>query len=357
MPSVWIRTRLTPKGKRRFRVEYRLGGRGSKIRYGGSFPTMRLATMRKNMILGDLARLRVPDLTLAVPEEAPRQPTLNEAAKRWLASRIDASTATMTRYRVELRRIERLPEVEPIGGRRVDQIDPAIVAEFVQAMAEEGLKAGTIRKQLQTAAMVFDHSGVSPNPARDKQVRLPRGEEEELNPPSAEHVEAVFRLLPTRHRLPLLWLDWSGARVASVDLTRVGDYDEPRRRVRLRATTTKTRRALWVDLPEVLADAVEASLGPREDRDPDARLFAGSGADQLRTAIAKACKAAAIPLFSPHDLRHRRISLLHLRGVPWARIGEFVGQKSLKVTADTYTHVLVDEAEVDYAVLLDGRGV
>jgi hypothetical protein len=34
---------------------------------------------------------------------------------------------------------------------------------------------------------------------------------------------------------------------------------------------------------------------------------------------------AGIPLFSPHDLRHRRISLLHLRGMPWARIGEQVG--------------------------------
>ena len=29
-----------------------------------------------------------------------------------------------------------------------------------------------------------------------------------------------------------------------------------------------------------------------------------------------------------HDLRHGRISLLHLRGVPWARIGEFVGQRA-----------------------------
>jgi integrase len=57
-------------------------------------------------------------------------------------------------------------------------------------------------------------------------------------------------------------------------------------------------------------------------------------------------------LFSPHDLRHRRISLLHLRGVPWSRIGEFVGQRSLSVTADTYSHVLVDEREFDYAALL-----
>ena len=51
------------------------------------------------------------------------------------------------------------------------------------------------------------------------------------SPPTAEHVEAVYRTIPTMHRLPLLWLDWSGARVACVDKTRIGDYDEPRRRV------------------------------------------------------------------------------------------------------------------------------
>jgi integrase len=143
-----------------------------------------------------------------------------------------------------------------------------------------------------------------------------------------------------------------GARVASVDHLLVGDYDEARRRVRLRAATTKTRRALWVELPSVLAEAIEATLPHRRFRDPEARLFADSGADALRTAIAKACKAAGIPLFSPHDLRHRRISLLHLRGLPWARIGEFVGQRNLAVTANTYSHVLSDEMELDYRELL-----
>ena len=102
----------------------------------------------------------------------------------------------------------------------------------------------------------------------------------------------------------------------------------------------------------MLADALEATLPPREDRDPEAQLFAGSGADALRTAIAKACRAAAIPLWSPHDLRHRRVSLLHLRGMPWARIGEWVGQRNLAVTADTYTHVLSDETEPDYEALI-----
>ena len=69
--------------------------------------------------------------------------------------------------------------------------------------------------------------------------------------------------------------------------------------------------------------------------------FARSGADALRTSIAKASRAAGIPLWSPHDLRHRRISLMHLRGRPWARIGEFVGQRGLTVTANTHTHELV----------------
>jgi integrase len=98
----------------------------------------------------------------------------------------------------------------------------------------------------------------------------------------------------------------------------VGDYDEPRRRVRLRAATTKTRAALWVELPDALADTLEATLPPREDRNPDAPLFPGVGADRLRTAIARACRAAGVPVFSPHDLRHRRISLLHRQGRSWA---------------------------------------
>jgi len=117
-----------------------------------------------------------------------------------------------------------------------------------------------------------------------------------------------------------------------------------------RAATTKTRRARWVELHPDFTQALSAALGPREDRAVDARLFAGSGSDALRTSIAKACRALGIPLSSPHDLRHRRISLLHLRVVPWVRIGD--GQRNIAITANTYSHVMLDEGEVDYAGLL-----
>jgi hypothetical protein len=60
-----------------------------------------------------------------------------------------------------------------------------------------GYARGTIRKTLQTLAMVLDDAGVSPNPCRDKHVRLPRAEPEEINPPTAAHLESVYRLLPS----------------------------------------------------------------------------------------------------------------------------------------------------------------
>jgi hypothetical protein len=45
-------------------------------------------------------------------------------------------------------------------------------------------------------------------------------------------------------------------------------------------------------------------------------------------------------------------STLRQRGVPWARIGEQAGQSDLAVTPNTYTHVLLDEPELDYAGFL-----
>jgi integrase len=85
---------------------------------------------------------------------------------------------------------------------------------------------------------------------------------------------------------------------------------------------------------------------------PDRPVFGGFGAERFRTALARACTAAGIALFSPHYLRHRRVSLLHAQGLPWARIGEAVGHTDLMTTARTYTHVLSDEAELDYASLI-----
>jgi hypothetical protein len=181
MPSAWIITRTTSAGERRFRVLFRVGGRESRATYGGTFKTKREADERKRWIAGELAALRMPD-TRALTDAQASVATVSAAGERWLASRIDVAEATKTRHGLELARIDRL-----LGSRAVEQLAAAEIADFVATLAADYSRA-TIRKTLQTLAMLLDHEGVTPNPARAKEVRLPREDAEEISPPSAEHV-------------------------------------------------------------------------------------------------------------------------------------------------------------------------
>jgi hypothetical protein len=53
-----------------------------------------------------------------------------------------------------------------------------------------------------------------------------------------------------------------------------------------------------------------------------------------------------------HDLRHRRLSVWHMAGVPVAEMARRVGQRKLSVTLDTYSHVVLDRREIDRAAHL-----
>jgi len=347
VPSAFV-TRIERDGVVRFRVRYRLGGRESLMRSGGSFQTLREARSRRDWIAGELAVCRVPDLSL-LEQLVPASPTLATVAERWRESRVDVADGTAATHRVNLGRILRV-----LGDRDVEAIAPADVAELVTTLHAGGLKRESIRKTISTLAQVLDHAGRTGerNPARDRlTVRLPREVREEPKPPTAEHVAAVCRLLPTRYRLPLVVLDSTGMRVGELETLTWGDVDEARKRCRVTAGASKTGRARWIEFDELVFERV-LELCPRDDRTAERRVFQGVTADRLRTAIARACTASGVPAFSPHDLRHRRISLLHAQGVSWARIGELVGQRNLAVTANTYTHVLVDETELDYRKVL-----
>lgn len=345
MASSWIEKRPTSDGATRYRVRYTLGGRGhpaGKL-YGGTFKTKAEAIARKRWIDGELAAMRVPDTSLVLAKTAAR--TLAVAAEAWRQSRVDVSSGTLTTYGISLGRI--LPR---LGSTAVDAITPQIVAGLVGELTEAGLRKESIRKTISHLAMILDHEEIVPNPARDKQrVRLPREEKRLLVPPTAENVAAVVRLLPTRYRLPVLVLDATGMRIGELEALTWGDMDEPRGRWRI--VTSKTGRPRFVTPPDFIYRQV-LDLCPRDDRAPDRPIFEGITGDRLRTRLARAATAAGVPTFPPHDLRHRRVSLLHLAGVPWARIGEAVGHDDLVTTARTYTHVLADENEVDYAAVL-----
>ena len=241
MASAWITPRTTKHGEKRYRVEFRVGGREARTRYGGSFKRKADADERKRWISRELAARRVPDLRFHESVEAP---TLLEAYERWQASRVDVSEATATYQRSAIRRAKSLL------NRAVDSITVEDVAELVGEVTAAGRSRETIRKTITVLSMVLDFAGVQPNPARDRvRVRLPREERVEIQPPTAAHVEAIHRLLAPAHRLPLLVLDATGMRVGELEGLTWGDVDEQRGRWRVSAAVSKTKRARWVQVP------------------------------------------------------------------------------------------------------------
>jgi integrase len=324
---------------------YRLGGRETAPRYAGTFGTEREAKIRRDYVAGELAAMRVPQLEL-VAATAPD--TLKTVGDRWRASRVDVAEATAITHRTNLARI-----IRHMGDRRIDRIAAVDVAKLVRDLHDAGAARESIRKTLATLAMVLDFAGVAPNPARDRvTVRLPREDREEVNPPTAPHVLAVHSLLRSEMRLPLLVLDATGMRVGELATLTWGDVDEPAGRWRVRQSVAKTRRARWVPVVPSVFEAV-VRIVPRDDRDLDGSVVEGFNVDRFRTAIARACKAAGVPVFSPHDLRHRRATLWHLSGTPAAEAAAWLGHSPQEHLA-TYAHAtLVDRSELDFAALLE----
>lgn len=346
MPSHWVARRPRKAGGFSYRVMFRTGGRESSPRYAGAFSTVREARIREDWVAGELAAGRVPDVRSLLVARA-SAPTLREKAERWQASRTDVRSSTTIQHRTALARV--LPI---LGTRSVDEITVDDVQELVDKLASEGKARESIRKSKTALAMVLDYARIDPNPARSKLVKLPLEEPDEIEPPIADHVEAAAWTLPTSYLIGVLVLDATGARIGELAAAHIGDLDESRKAWLVRAKVAKTRRARWVELPDDLYSAVVDRLPAKEDRDLDAPLFSIGSTDRLRMAILRACRDAGVPEWSPHELRHRRISLLHRQGETWAEIGAKVGQRNLSVTADTYTHALMDYREIDRAKLL-----
>jgi integrase len=231
------------------------------------------------------------------------------------------------------------------------ELTAADVAEFAAGLE---LARESARKTISTLAQVLDFGDVHPNPARSKRVKLSGDRAEEVHPPTATHVTAVFGALPKACKLPLLVLDATGMRVGELESLRWGDVDEPERRWRVSKAKTKTRTGRWVPVPQNVFQAV-LDVVPREDRDLEAQVFAGFANTRFRTALARACKATGTPLFSPHDLRHRRATLWHLSGMPAAEAAGKLGHSPTEHLR-TYAHVVLDRTEIPASTLVDTLG-
>lgn len=364
-PSAHIRTKILKSGERRYEVRFRLGGRGSKLRSAGTFKTYRDAQTRQRFVIGEIAAGRDPLATLAALAfvEAPR--TLRQDYQAWLTSRIDLDAKSVRAYGAHFRALPDWLLDKPteaiswshvrdafgeLSGRESRGVSPrqgrgGSGSRGGLSAVSRSLSPSTLQDYRQTLAQVFDYAGIEPNPARDRRFKLPRQETVKVVPPPGAHVLAMLERIAPHWRHSFVLMEQAGCRVEETLLTPWGDVDVLGNRILMAADRTKGRsRARWVQVPEWLMGLI-ADLCPPEDRAAERLVFFGTPAG-LRTAMAAACRTAGIPHYSPHDLRHRRISLWHGQGIPWANIAERVGQTDLHTTANVYSHAMVDLTEI-----------
>lgn len=322
--------------KTSFAVRYRLGGRAYPVVQGGSFKTLREATQRKNLIAGELAAGRNPAEALAALSAPSARRRFAEWAAAFEASRVDVSAGTAGSYKAHLLRI--LPT---FGDRDPATISAADVQEWVGVNSD--LAPSSLGRYIVTLRQVLDFAEVEPNPARDKRVKLPRVETPEIEPPSGEQVEAILAHVPQRRRLPLRVLEQTGMRVGELSQLEWRDVDVAGSRFRIRRGKTAAARR-WVAVPSWLTVEIQESCPP-DDRTPERRVFPGFTPGGASSLMTRACRAAGIPHFSPHDLRHRYASVKVSEGVPVTELAAQLGHSKKSMTLDVYSHVMPpDEA-------------
>jgi integrase len=295
---------------------------------------MREGRARRDLIAGEIAAGRDPRLLLGGIRQAP---PAAKAFRVWAAeyreSRVDV--AAETRRGIKVRTAKMLPLIGDLDPQR---ITPSTVTGLIASLE---LRPSSMRRYVETLASVLDYAGVDPNPVRDSRVRLPREEHSEIEPPSAATVALIVTHSPPRWRLALQTLAETGLRVGELYSLECRDVDEHGSRFRIRSGKTAAARR-WVAVPEDLMAEIGRSIPP-DDRTPERRVFPGATPSTIKNIMRRACQAAGLSLYSPHDLRHRYASVQIARGVPVTNVAAQLGHSRNSMTLDTYSHVLIDE--------------
>lgn len=358
--------RLTRGGDRRHDVVYRIGGQAWPEQHGGTFPRKEDAERRRDRLNWILAGAASPEdamrqiaQLLDTSKPASRR-TMIELCEALLEASLQLDESTKRTRRGYLTRLR----ASAIGGKDALAVTVEDVQAFVGELAEL-YAPSTLRNHLGHLAQGFDHGRVKPNPARDDRLLLPKLETAEPVIPSWPEVEQILEAIaprdrPRRYPLVIRLLEALALRVGELMLLTWGDVDWTRGRFRISRSRSKTRGGQrWLAVPDELLLAI-GELCPLEDRQTDRRVFpSGITEATVQNAMRRACVRAGIVDYSPHDLRHRRISLWSAQGTPPALLTRRAGHKAVSLTQDVYSHVVVPDDDVwaDFwrAELAEGR--
>ncbi len=269
--------------------------------------------------------------------------------------------------------------IAALGDRPAGSITTRDVETLLRSVAATGVSARTVNKTRQLVCAIFNY-GMRPstyelpsNPARHADRRA----EPQPGPLafySAEQIEELARALAAgKHRDPraqtvgddelaaraiddaqdaelIRVAAYTGLRRGELVTLRWRDVDFPRQKMTVRrslsgtveATSTKSRRAREVPLPDQAAAAFDRLSRRRDFTAPDEYVFVtrfGRRIDPsaLRRRYERARDAAGLEPLRFHDLRHTYGSLLVAGGIDLASVKAAMGHSRI-TTTERYLH-------------------
>jgi integrase len=293
--------------------------------------------------------------------------TVSEWLPTWQASRVHLRPSTRA-LSESLLRNHVLPY---FGDRRLGSVTPTDVQGFVAHLEEKGLAASTVRQSYLLVTGLFssalDSDLIVRSPCRG--INLPHDARSEMRFLTADEVSELASVIDERYHALVLTAAYAGCRFGELAGLKVHRLDllrrtltitealsEVRGEVRLAPPKTAAARR-QVALPQFLAEELAAHLAAWPPGADGFVFTAPQGGPLLRRNFRRrewlpAVRASVGEPMRFHDLRHTHAAMLIAQGEHPKVIQNRLGHSSIKVTLDTYGHLL-DGLDVAAAERLD----
>lgn len=252
------------------------------------------------------------------------------------------------------------------GPRRLGDIRPLHVAEWVARLESQGVGAATINASFRLLRIVLNRAVlgelIARNPTRG--VKVPKVKREEMRFMTAGEVERIADAAPARYQAMVLLMGFCGLRIGEAAGLRMENLDVLRRRLSIIETAVEVAGKLHfgppkteasmraVPMPSFVAEAIARHLAEFPPG-PDGLVFTASGGGPLRRTTFRrrvwvpAVRAADITAPAPrvHDLRHTAAALMIRAGGHPKQIQATLGHSSITVTLDRYGHLFESQGD------------
>ena len=297
------------------------------------------------------------DVAAGRPVEVQRM-TLAEFLDRWLAS-IEATVApsTYTRYKCSIEQ-----QIKPhLGSLRLALIAPLHVEQLYSLLAKGEASARTRQLAGVTLGVALRHAVrlklIGSNPCRE--IAKPRVKRREMKCWDSAQI-AAFLKVAKGDRLHAMYVLALGAGLRQGELFGLAwadvDFDGCALTVqrsleelngKLRLKEPKSGKGRRVDLPAFVVKALQdhraAMLAEGNIAGP---VFCDSlgghlrKGNVLRRSFSKLIETSKLPAIRFHDLRHSHATMLLAAGENVKVVSERLGHANIRITLDTYAHVL-----------------